>query len=226
MKPIAGFDFDGVCRDESRSYQRCKRETVTHFDPSRRSPTSQEMAGSMAHSNNDWVGTQWILEGRGVYRDLDTITEHFQDLYLGKERDFSGYIQNEPWLVDIKLLAELAKKFHIVVISSAPKEEIKYAARKNEAIDYIDLILGMGDCEGKADGAEQVLRKFGAETMWFCDDREPSLRDVASNPNVKPYGILPPRYQDGLAEKLKRAGAVDVFNDVNEYIKFLSAIKK
>lgn len=224
MKPIAGLDFDGVFRDESKSYQRCKRETVVYFDPSRIPVDDGELAGSIAHSNNDWVGTQWILKKRGIYRDLDTITEHFQGLYHGK-KGVPGYIDNEPWLVNNKLLAKLGEKFHIVIISGAPKEEIEYALRKNKALNYIDLILGMHDCEDKADGAEQALKMFNAEEMWFCDDRKKGLEDVRRNLKVKPYGILPPHFHCKYAEKLQRAGAIDVFNDVNEYIRFLSVIE-
>jgi phosphoglycolate phosphatase-like HAD superfamily hydrolase len=221
MKNLLVFDNDGVLRDESVSYQRCVRETVEFFGNG--IPASEEeLIESLKKSNDDWDRTHKILEKRGVNISFSDVKEHFQDLYLGKKRDFTGYINNEPWLADNLLLEKLSKENILAIVSGAPKEEIVYTLKKNNAFKYFSLILGMDDCKNKKDGVELAINKFNPKKVFFCDDRPSPIKEVKKvNFDVDVYGILPPLNIENWGNVLADAGATKVFKNVNEYLNFL-----
>lgn len=215
------FDNDGVLRDESVSYQRCVRETVEFFDNG--IPASEEeLMESLKKSNDDWDRTHKILEKRGVKVSFSEVKDHFQDLYLGKSRDYTGYINNEPWLADNILLETLARDNTLAIVSGAPREEIVYTLKRNKALHHFSLILGMNDCENKKDGVEQAIKKFNPKKVFFCDDRPSPIKEVKKvNFDVNVYGILPPLNIKNWDNVLADAGAKKVFKNVNEYINFI-----
>ncbi len=225
MKTLLAFDSDGVLRDESVSYQRCIIETVAFFDKGMPA-TIKELEASMKQSNNDWERTHKILQQRGIIIDFPRVKEKFQDLYLGKNRDFSGYINDEPWLADNKLLAQLAEKYPLVIISGAPREEIEYTLRRNDASHYFSLILGMFDCKGKKDGLEKVMAQFKPQEVFFCDDRPLPIKQAKAVGCVHPYGILPPQNMNKWSAVLQEAGAEQVFCNINDYCRFILDCKR
>ena len=110
MKLAIGFDNDGFIRNEKPSYGRCSNETVAFYDNGRL-PSQKEIDHSIEITNNDWVRTHNILKDRGIIIPFEDVKEHFQDLYLGKKRDFTGYIVDEPYLADNTLLGLLSEKY-------------------------------------------------------------------------------------------------------------------
>ncbi|MBS3079257.1 HAD hydrolase-like protein [Candidatus Pacearchaeota archaeon] len=225
MVNLIAFDCDGVLRDESESYTRCIAETVAFFD-NNIFATTEELNESIKESNDDWERTHRILQQRGVFVDFGIVKEHFQDLYLGKKINFSGYINNEPWLVDNNLLGQLIKRYILIIVSGAPIDEVKYALKKNNAEKYFQLILGMNECKSKKDGLHFAIEKFKPKKVFFCDDRPSPIKSVKELGNMtNAYGILPPVYDIGWKEILLDSGAEKVFDDVNDYCKFLIELK-
>lgn len=226
MKILFAFDNDGVLRDESVSYQRCVVETVSFFDKGVLA-SEQELIESMKQSNNDWERTYNILKQRRISIDFERVKNHFQDLYLGKKRDFTGYINDEPWLADNALLGKLARSHPLVIVSGAPKEEIEYTLTKNRALDYFSLILGMSDCVEKKDGLEKAIAHFNPDEIFFCDDRPSPIREVRmiEQCKINVFGILPPQGSNGWHQVLKDAGAKEVFPNVKEYCQYLLNFK-
>lgn len=217
------FDNDGVLRDESVSYSRCIRETIAFFDNNIEA-TESEMKESMKQSNNDWERTYNILKNRSVSISFDEVKEHFQNLYLGKKRDFTGYINNEPWLADNSLLEKLSKNNHMAIVSGAPKEELKYTLKKNNAHSYFSLILGMFDCKDKKEGIEKAFNHFKDKEIFFCDDRPSPIKkalELSESYNLKVYGIMPPQSSKDWKRTLEDAGAKKVFHNINDYCNFL-----
>jgi HAD superfamily phosphatase len=226
-KTILAFDNDGVLRDESVSYLRCIRETVAHFSKGN-SATEEEMISSMKESNDDWERTFTILKQRGIEIDFQTVKDHFQNLYLGNKRDFTGYINDEPWLADNNLLKRLSEKYDLVIVSGAPKEEIVYTLKRNNALNYFKFILGMNECSDKLEGMVKIRAVFNPNKIYFCDDR-PSpikkLKIMKTDFDINIYGILPPKANNDWSDTLIQAGAQKVFNNVNEYCRFLLDLK-
>lgn len=222
MRTLFAFDNDGVLRDESSSYQRCIVETVTFLDKG--IPASnEELVESMKQSNNDWERAHKILKQRGISVDFETVKEHFKDLYLGKERNFTGYINDEPWLADNNLLAKLAKSHPLMIVSGSPKNEVEYTLKRNGASGYFSLILGMYDCDGKKDGLEKAIAHFNPDEIFFCDDRPSPIGQVKGIKHCKIYvfGIIPPQANKGWHQVLKDAGAKEVFPNVKKYCQYL-----
>jgi hypothetical protein len=153
------------------------------------------------------------------------VKKHFQDLYLGRKRDFSGYINDEPWLADNGLLAQLAETHRLAIISGAPRMEIEYTLERNKASDYFSFIWGMRKSKGKGDGLKAATARFGPELTCFCDDRPSPIRSVLELQleSLSAYGIMPPGANGEWRRTLLDAGAKEVFSDVNEYCRFLLA---
>ncbi|MBS3167285.1 HAD hydrolase-like protein [Candidatus Woesearchaeota archaeon] len=217
MRTILVFDNDGVLRDESKSYQKAISQTV--FDFSDNYPSEEELIDSMKESNDDWQRTYNILNQRGINIKFDEVKEHFQDLYLGKKRDFTGYINDEPWLIENILLYKLSKRYEMVIVSGAPREEIEFTLKKNYARCFFNEIWGMHECNGKKDGLEKVIERFSPPQILFCDDRPSPLKEANTLSNVKAYGIIPPQKYKGWGKTLREAGAKKVFRKVNNYCK-------
>jgi phosphoglycolate phosphatase-like HAD superfamily hydrolase len=218
---LLAFDNDGVLRDESGSYQRCVKETVSFFSGT--PPTEKEFIESLMRSNNDWERTHEILKIRGALVSFNRVKRHFQELYLGKGMDFSGYIKHEPWLANNNLLARLAESHVLAIVSGAPKKEVVHTLEKNGASGYFSFIWGMRKHKGKADALREAIRRFRPERTYFCDDRPSPIKAVLAMgiENLLVYGILPPGAEIRWKETLLAAGAAAVFRDVNEYCWFL-----
>ena len=219
MAILLVFDNDGVLRDESGSYQKCVVETVAFFDHGTPA-TEKELTDSLKQSNNDWDRTHKILQQRGINVDFEVVKKHFQDLYLGEGRDFTGYINDEPWLADNTSLAKLADKYPLAIVSGAPIGEIKYTLKRNRALDFFGAIWGMFECDGKNDGLKKAIAQFGAQKILFCDDRPSSLREASKlvgDYDIEVYGIIPPNAPEGWNQVLKGAGALKVYSNVREY---------
>ena len=194
MRTILVFDNDGVLRDESKSYQKAISQTV--FDFSDNYPSEEELIDSMKESNDDWQRTYNILNQRGINIKFDEVKEHFQDLYLGKKRDFTGYINDEPWLIENILLYKLSKRYEMVIVSGAPREEIEFTLKKNYARCFFNEIWGMHECNGKKDGLEKVIErkieqmKSGTSIMQYLRKQSPQpslLKIDMRKPKPSPY---------------------------------------
>ncbi len=225
MTTLLAFDNDGVLRDESVSYLRCVAETVAYFSGGKPA-TEAELTESLKQSNDDWDRTYKILQSRGYFVDFDTVKNHFQDLYLGAQRDFTGYINNEPWLADNSQLRRLSEIYPLVIVSGAPLEEVRYTLQRNGAADYFSKVWGMFECDGKNDGLKKAIAEFDADKVFFCDDRPSPIREalkLSPDHDIEVYGIVPPGAPDGWAGTLADTGAKRVFPDVKEYCQFLLA---
>ncbi len=225
MVRLVAFDCDNVLKGENESYQRCVIETIEHFINGE-SITKNELIASLKTSNDDWLRVQDILKQHGVNVDYGVIREHFQDLYLGVNRDFSGYVNNEPWLVDNSLLRKMARFDHLTIVSGGPQSEIRYALNKHDAQELFPKIWGVDDCNGKDDGLEQALNYFGTNEVYFCDDRPYPIIQASKLVGVNGYdvqifGILPPNAPKDWGKVLMEAGAVEVFHNVNKYCEFV-----
>lgn len=228
MSKILIFDNDGVLRDESKSYERCVIETVEFFSGT--PATKEEIMTSRQASNNDYERALHILIDRRIFspdqkeKILESkIIPRFQELYLGKNVDgmYSGYINNEPWLADNYLLSMLKENNSMAIVSGAPKEEIVYTLKKNNAYEMFDLILGMYDCDGKQDGIKKTMNYFKSNSAYFCDDRPSPIKAALEISNISAYGILPPQAEAGWDKILRDAGAEKVFKNVKDYCAFL-----
>lgn len=219
MSTLLAFDNDGVLRDESGSYLRCVAETVTFFSRGVK-PTDEELTESLIQSNNDWERTYSILQNREINVDFEAVKIYFQDLYLGEEGNYTGYINDEPWLANNDLLKTLAEAYPLVIVSGAPLDEITYTLRRNGAFDFFSGIWGMYECNGKNDGIEQAIARFSSTKVLFCDDRPSGIKDalkVAHTHKIDVFGVMPPNPSPDWSNVLKDAGAKGIYQNVNEY---------
>ena len=84
--------------------------------------------------------------------------------------------------------------------------------------------MGMFECDGKNDGIRKAIAEFGADNVYFCDDRPSPIKEalkLSPEHDIEVYGIVPPGAPDGWAGTLSDAGARRVFGHVKEYCRFL-----
>ena len=127
--------------------------------------------------------------------DTDRLRDVFQALYLGEElyRDLeggdppvssSGYIHDEPTLVDPETLADLTDRFDVGVLTGRPAAEADIALDRVGLDVPEDHRITMDDPEaGKPDpeGLVALAERFDAERVVFTGD---TLDDVRTARNA------------------------------------------
>lgn len=187
---------------------------------------------SLTPADRELVFSEWDTEG---HREI------FQQLYLGSDRyreledaepslDRTGFIEDEPVLVEPETLDQLTERYAVGVLTGRP------AAEAEIALDRVGLSVPdthqftMDDWEaGKPNpGALVTLaERFDVETVAFAGDTLDDVKTAtnATETDFRTYhgiGVL----TGGLSgtegrRKLKRAGASAVVDSVNDLPEFL-----
>src|SRR3989344_2626856 len=139
----------------------------------------------------------------------------FQEYYIN--RNFTGLIRNERWMLDPKLLIRLAKKYKLGLRSSRGRIETEFALELAKAKKYFRSMITSEDISGNLDKElAKLMKKLNAKgpnkTGNSVDDYEASIKS-----DMDFIGIVPPN-SDKLKYKkvLRQKGAKVVLNHVNE----------
>ncbi len=176
--------------------------------------------------------------------DTDHLRDVFQALYLGEElyRDLeggnppvssSGYIHDEPTLVDPETIADLTGRFDVGVLTGRPAAEAEIALERVGLDVHADHRITMDDpAAGKPDpeGLIALAERFDADRVAFVGDTLDDVRtarNAACTDESRVYyglGVL----TGGLTgESGRRAFDVDgadaVIEDVNELVALLES---
>ena len=208
------FDLDGVLADVEDSYRRCVVETAGSFGvPITRGDL--ETAVLAGDANNDWVLTRRILEARGVEVPLDEVTERFQAIYLGTPQK-RGLRESERLLVGRDVLARLAARLPLGIVTGRPKDEAAWFLEKTGITDLFGAVVCMEDAPLKPDPepVRVALARLGVQLAWMVGDTPDDLR-AAKAAGVLPVGIVAPGDDPAnAASALRDAGAATVLGDV------------
>ena len=156
-----------------------------------------------------------LLERRSVYIPREIIQKKFQEYYIN--RNFTGLIRNERWMLDPKLLSRLAKKYKLGLRSSRGRIETEFALELAKAKKYFRSMITSEDISGNLDKElAKLMKKLNAKGTYYIgnsvDDYEASKKA-----DMGFIGIVPPN-SDKLKYKkvLRQKGAKVVLNHVNE----------
>ncbi|KAB8330582.1 TIGR01548 family HAD-type hydrolase [Scytonema tolypothrichoides VB-61278] len=248
-KAIVVFDIDGVVRDVSGSYRRAIADTVQHFTEGayRSTPLDIDRLKSEGVWNNDWEASQELIyryfetlsyTREQLQLDYNAIVTFFQSRYRGSDpHKFTGYICNEPLLLDSKYLEELTKaEIPWGFFSGATRGSATYILEQRLGLKS-PVLIAMEDAPGKPNptGLFATVRTLESSQSKNNDHLTPVIYvgdTVADMYTVKQarleepsrtwigVGVLPPHVQqivarrDAYAEKLIDAGASMVFTNV------------
>ncbi|MBE9139373.1 TIGR01548 family HAD-type hydrolase [Nodosilinea sp. LEGE 07088] len=250
---IAVFDIDGVLRDVGNSYRRALADTVEEFTGGGYRPTSEDIDCLKGEGkwNNDWEGSQEMVlryfEGQGQRRDAiafdyDQIVDFFQRRYRGPNladpNQWTGYITQEPLLVDAEYFAQLSRdRIAWGFFSGATRGSASFVLERR--LGLIDpVVIAMEDAPGKPDptgllAAVDVLTQRQQLSddlpVIYAGDTVADMQTVVQARQIGSakrswigVGVLPPHvvtgsdtYRQGYGEALKKAGANQVISQIS-----------
>ncbi|MEE8147696.1 MAG: HAD-IA family hydrolase, partial [Longimicrobiales bacterium] len=215
------FDLDGVIADVEESYRRCVLETAGTFgvDVTREELATEVLAGD---ANNDWVLTQRIMAGQGVDVSLDDVTKAYQEAYIGTSTS-PGLRESERLLVARDVLASLADRLPLAIVTGRPREEAEWFLEREGLTDLFQAVVCMEDGPLKPDPApvRAAASRLGVERAWMIGDTPDDIRAAAGAGTV-PIGVVAPGPDPtASAVALREAGAATVLAAIDDLMELL-----
>jgi HAD superfamily phosphatase len=248
------FDIDGVVRDVAGSYRRAIADTVEHFTQGQYRPTPEDIDALKTEGcwNNDWEASRELtsryLQQQNQQSGADTnttidyeaIIDFFQSKYRGV--DFSGYIRDEPLLMNRTYLEDLtAGDIPWGFFSGATRASAGYVLEKRLGLVQ-PILIAMEDAPGKPDptGLFETILQLSARHGFRWNPGEPlncpiiyvgdtvadmhtiqKARQIYPKQTWMPIGVIPPHVSNRTqyAQTLTMAGAFQVL----ESVQFLNA---
>jgi len=220
-EPVLVFDIDGVLVDVRQSYREAIRKTVEKLCGGKVKPADIQALKNEGGYNNDWDASRELARRKGLRPKVPRarVVKVFQEKYLGD--DFDGLCLRERWLLDKKLLARLAKKYRLGILTGRPREEAEFVLQRFGVRGLFAEVVCMEDVptgKGKPNpwGLQEVMRRLGAsQGVYFGDTGDDQLAAQAAG--LRANGVLPPQDKSaGLRRLLKAKGAKKVFGGINE----------
>ena len=252
MEPIAiaVFDIDGVIRDVGGSYRRAIADTVEHFTRSRYRPTIEDIDQLKSEGvwNNDWKASEamihryYMAQGEPLPQaSYEKIVDYFQKQYRGPDTEdpdqWTGYIANEPLLMDRAYLQSLAASgIPYAFFSGATQGSANFVLQRRIGLEK-PILIAMEDAPSKPDptGLMMAVRQVEARQnrseplpVIYAGDTAADMKTVLAARQQFPnrqwlaIGILPPHaskdesYAAQYASKLNSAGAQIVLDSVKK----------
>ena len=253
------FDIDGVIRDVTGSYRRAIQETVKQFTTWKPSIENIDDLKAEGIWNNDW-DTSLELVKRYINKnspsiaipDRKYIVEVFSNYYFGGDpnglsHQWTGFIKNEPLIVNKDFFKELTEKgFLWGFVSGSEISSAKYVLETRIGLTNPPLIA-MGEAPEKPDPsgllrlASHIAKRplgSGMPPIYYLGDTVTDVLTVnrakAAIPNqiFFSYAVAPPHLHTEskkkermiYEQKLQEAGAdkilistYDAINQVQNY---------
>jgi len=213
------MDMDGVLIDTSGSYDQCVLATVKQLSGIKISIESVEVLRCQGGFNNDWVLSKQLLDNLGFNLDLEQVTQVFQLLYLGKNKD--GLVANEKSIISSKLVNQIkqSNNTQFTIVTGRPRKEARFG---QALVDLSELeLISLDDVkQGKPspEGIQKLQLKY-SNSSWMCGDN-PDDMQAAVGSNSLAIGI-----GEGKVDSLYQAGADIVLKNINELEKWLCPLK-
>jgi len=185
------FDLDGVLADVRESQRAAMIATASAYGVS---VTMQDIETALRSGDaaNDWIVTQRLIGAAGGKADLETVTARFQALYLGTNGS-PGLRERERLIVPRALLAGLAKRLPLAVVTGRPREEARWFLERAEIADLFGAVVCMEDAARKPDPApvRLALTRLGVRRAWMVGNTPDDVR-AAAGAGVVPLGVVAP----------------------------------
>jgi len=213
------FDMDGVLVDESQSYRMAIKQTAEHFLSAEVSFEEIEALKRRGGFNNDWDCTEALLAERGRPTDRAKIIDVFQKIYRGD--NFDGLIAGEKWLLSAELLADLASRYSLGVVTGRPREEAEHVLRRHDSGEHIKVLVALEDMgehqKPHPNGLELAKQKLAVHRAIYLGDTVDDMK-AAKAAGMRAVGVLAPQAQQdkGMETLLIAEGASSVLRSINQ----------
>lgn len=211
--------MDGVLVDVSRSYRLAVKKTVQHFVDRAISFSQIQEYKNRGGFNNDWDLTQKILKDYGKRITKKAVIRIFQGIYLGENYD--GLIKNEKWLLDVKILENIKRRYKLGIVTGRPRKETCYTVERFGTESYFSVLVTMDDMppeKAKPDplGIRLALRRLHAGEAYYIGDTIDDMM-AARRADVIPIGVASDAVgYERQTDLLLRSGARWVLRDIND----------
>lgn len=252
MNPIAiaVFDIDGVVRDVSKSYRRAIADTVEQYTGGSYRPTVEDIDQLKREGvwNNDWKASEAL-----IYRyfqqhnqiqpsiSYENIVDYFQQRYRGPNTEdpdqWTGYIANEPLLIDKEYLQSLLQLgIPSAFFSGATRGSANFVLQRRIGLSE-PILVAMEDAPSKPDptGLMMAVQRIESQQpavqnrpVLYAGDTAADMKTIIAARDQFPerqwfaIGILPPHalrdpaYKADYAASLELAGAEVVLESVRQ----------
>ena len=215
------FDVDDTLADVTASYRRATVATAAAFGVKVTFDDITE-AKAAGNANNDWELTRRLVRTGGVEASLAEVTERFEAFYQGTKRQ-PGFHAEETLLVDRTLLARLADRIPLGVVTGRPRRDAKHFLENQGILDLFQTVITMDDGPLKPDPApvRMAMAQLGVDRAWMIGDTPDDIRSARSA-GALPLGVVAPADDPKVARPaLCSAGAARVLGNLSELERLL-----
>ena len=185
------FDMDGVLADVRRSYREAIVRTCASFGVEAGHDLIDAVKAA-GQANDDWAVTHGVLADAGAEASLEQVTARFEEVYQGTE-DEPGLRRHETLIPSREVLAELARRFKLGVVTGRPRADAERFLREQRVRGLFSAVVCREDAPLKPDPApvRVALDHLEARTAWMLGDTPDDVR-AAVGAGVVPVGVVPP----------------------------------
>lgn len=215
------FDMDGVLVNVSSSYRLAIKKTAEFYLKKTVTLEEIEEYKNKGGFNNDWDLTDAILRSSDVIIDMKDIIDKFQFYYLGS--NFNGFLQNEQWLFDLKILNKLAQEYKLGIVTGRPKEEAHHVLKRFNVKKCFSTVITLEDTPGpkrKPDpcGIQLALKNMNVIDAVYFGDTIDDMKAAAA------AGIIPVGVTENGSESdssFIKYGANSIITHINKIMEIL-----
>jgi histidinol-phosphate aminotransferase len=216
-KQLLIFDIDGVLVDVSKSYRVAIKQTVKAFTGKEITLEEIQALKNKGGYNNDWDASKQLIKDRGKNIDRKAIIRKFQGFY-------EKLMDNEPLLIDKKLLKNLSNKYTLALFTGRDREETDYVLRVNDIKKYFSMSIAMEDVTSKKpdpEGLLKIINNFRISDAYYFGDMIDDMQ-AAKAAGITPVGVLPPQDKsENMKNLLVKNGAQSILDNINQIKKVL-----
>jgi len=208
------FDVDGVLLDVSKSFRQAIVETAQEFG-AEVSGADISAAKARGGANNDWSLTLALIEAKRVspLPSLQQVTAAFERRYQGSA-EAPGLKASEKLLLARPLLAKLANKFPLGIVTGRPRKDLDFALDAFNLREFFKATAVMEDgIKPSAAPVTHALKQLGCTAGLLLGDTVDDCR-AAVAAGITAVGVLAPGHTRSVdTPLLQAAGAAAVLSE-------------
>lgn len=214
------FDMDGVLVDVSASYRTAIARTVEALGGGRPSFEDIHRVKNEEAPPDDWALTRAILLARGVDVPLARVRRVFQRFYLG-DRDHAGLRELERWLWPRAVLARLARRFPLGIVTARPRAEALWTLGRFGVEHLFRVVVAredVGPARLKPDPQGLLLaqRRLGTRLAAYVGDSTSDMRAAVAAGHWAVGCVTPGADPEAHDRRMREAGADEVVRRVED----------
>lgn len=216
------FDMDGVLVDVSRSFRTIIRELVREYTGSPATAADVQALKERGGFNDDIRLSRELIRRGGRDVTFQEVKARFDEMYQGTDQS-PGMYKQERWLVDEELLARLAGRYRLGVVTGRTQREVSCARRlPGASLEHFGVVVTQDEVSAeqlkpRPDTLLLAMQRLGVREGFYVGD---SVDDqtAALAAGLEPIGVIPPGASDPgrLRRRLIECGASTVLDSIDE----------